>query len=78
MSLLALTLEAFFTEGLIGQRRASPHRIASYRDAFALLLAFAHQRTGRQPSQLRFEDLDAPLISAFLEHLEHGITVRAE
>lgn len=70
MSLLAPSLEAFFTERLISQRRVSPHTIASYRDTFSLLLAFAHQRTGRPPSRLKLEDLDAPLISAFLDHLE--------
>lgn len=59
MSLLAPTLEAFFTERLIGQRRASPHTVASYRDTFALLLAFAHKQTGRPPSRLWLEDLDA-------------------
>ena len=70
MSLLAPTLEAYFTERLIGQRRASPHTVASYRDTFGLLLAFAQQETGRPPSRLQLEDLDAPLIGAFLEHLE--------
>lgn len=70
MSLLAPTLEAFFTERLIGQRRASPHTIASYRTTFELLLGFAQQQTGRPPSRLQLEDLDAPLIGAFLAHLE--------
>jgi len=70
MSLLAPTLEAFFTERLIGQRQASPHTVASYRDTFRLLLGFAQQKTGRPPSRLELEDLDAPLIGAFLEHLE--------
>ncbi|MCA1697553.1 MAG: site-specific integrase [Actinobacteria bacterium] len=69
MTPLAPTLEAFFTERLIGQRQASQHTIASYRDTFALLLAFAQRQTGRPPSRLRLEDLDAPLIGAFLEHL---------
>jgi len=70
MTLLAPLLEVFFTERLIGQRRASPHTVASYRDTFSLLLVFAQQRTGRPPSRLQLEDLDAPLIGAFLEHLE--------
>jgi integrase/recombinase XerD len=35
-----------------------------------LLLAFANTQTGRPPSRLQLEDLDAPLIGAFLEHLE--------
>ena len=61
MTLLAPTLEAFFTQRLIDQR---PNTIASYRDTFRLLLAFAHDRTGRPPSRLALEDLDAPLIAA--------------
>jgi site-specific recombinase XerD len=70
MSALAPTLEAFFTERLIHQRQASPHTIAAYRDGWRLLLVFAHQRTGKQPSELDLADLDAALIAAFLEHLE--------
>ena len=71
MSALAPTLQAFFTDRLIGQRKASPHTIAAYRDTLRLLLAFASQTTDRQPSQLDIDDLDAPLIGAFLDHLEH-------
>jgi len=67
-----ILLEAFFTQRLIKQRQASPHTIASYRDTFRLLLQFAQQRLHREPSQLRFEDLDAPMIGAFLDHLEKG------
>ena len=70
MTQLAPTLEAYFTLRLIGQRQASPHTVASYRDAFKLLLAFAAQQTGRPPSRLQLEDLDAKLIGAFLDHLE--------
>lgn len=70
MSLLAPTLEAFFVERLAGQRRASPHTIASYRDTFRLLLAFVERRTGTAPSRLDLAQLDAPLIGAFLDHLE--------
>ena len=71
MSALAPVLEAFFTERLIRQRRASAHTVASYRDAFRLLLGFARQHTGKEPCQLDLADLDAKLIGAFLEHLEH-------
>ena len=71
MSTLAPTLQGFFTERLIGQRQASPHTIASYRDTFRLLLGFAQRRTGKSPSALALEDLDATLIGAFLDHLEH-------
>jgi len=78
MSLLAPTLQAFFSERLIGQRHASPHTIVAYRDTIRLLLTFAAERTAKQPSVLDVDDLDAPLIGAFLDHLEHerGNTVR--
>ncbi len=70
MSVLAPSLEAFFTQRLAGQRHASPHTIAAYRDAWRLLLRFAQDRTGKEPSQLDLADLDAPVIGAFLDHLE--------
>ena len=78
MSLLAPTLEAFFTDRLITQKNASPRTIAAYRDTFRLLLRFAQQQTGKQPCKLDFADLDAPLIGAFLTHLEQdrGNTAR--
>ena len=78
MSTLAPLLQAFFTERLIGQRDASPHTIASYRDAVCLLLRFAQHRTGKAPHQLDIDDLDAPLIGAFLNYLEaeRGVAVR--
>lgn len=71
MSALAPTLEAFFTERLVGQRQASPHTIAAYRDTMRLLLRFAAERLGKQPSTLDLAELDAPLIAAFLDDLEH-------
>jgi site-specific recombinase XerD len=72
MTALAPALQAFFTERLITQRNASPQTIAAYRDTFKLLLAFAHERIGKQPFELDFEDLDAPLIGVFLTHLEQA------
>jgi integrase/recombinase XerD len=71
MTLLAPTLQAFFTERLMTQRQASPHTVAGYRDTMRLLLAFASEQTGKQPSRLEVSDLDVRLISAFLDHLEH-------
>ncbi len=70
MTLLAPTLQAYFTERMITQRDSSPQTIAAYRDTFRLLLAFASQRTGKQPCELDIDDLDAELICAFLNHLE--------
>jgi site-specific recombinase XerD len=71
MTALAPTLEAFFTDRLARQRRASGHTIAAYRDTWRLLLAFASANAGKQPSSLEITDLDAPLIGGFLDHLEH-------
>ena len=70
MTLLAPTLQAFFTERMINQRQASPHTIASYRNTFRLLLRFVQDRTGKTPSNLDWADLDVGAISAFLDHLE--------
>lgn len=71
-------LQGFFTQRLMQQRQASPHTIASYRDAFRLLLRFAQGRLRKAPSVLSLEDVDAPLILAFLDELEstRGITAR--
>lgn len=63
-------VQGFFTDRLQTQLGASPHTIASYRDTFRLLLVFASERLARQPSKLRVEDLDAPLVVAFLDHLD--------
>jgi integrase len=67
---LAPTLQAFFTDRLTRQRHASGQTIAAYRDTWRLLLRFTADRTGKQPGQLDIADLDAPLIGAFLDHLE--------
>ena len=78
MSTLAPTLQGFFTDRLARQRQASGHTVAAYRDACKLLLAFACKRIGKPPSHLDIADLDAALIGAFLDHLEHqrGNSVR--
>ena len=76
---LAVLLERFFTQRLMNQRQASPHTISSYRDTFRLLLQFAQQRLHKSPARLSFEEIDAPLIAAFLDDLEkrRGITIRS-
>src|SRR5215475_4326608 len=76
---LAPVLERFFTQRLMQQRQASPHTITSYRDTFRQLLKFAERTLHKPPSRLSLEELDAPLIVAFLEDLENqqGISVRS-
>ena len=70
MTTLAPVLQAFFTERLMAQRRASSHTITGYRDTLRLLVGFACAKTGKTPSALDIADLDAPLVAAFLDHLE--------
>ena len=67
---LTSLVQRFFTERLVRQQRASPHTVASYRDAFRLLLRFAQDRLGTAPAALALDDLDASLISAFLDYGE--------
>lgn len=71
-------LTRFFSQRLIQQKRVSRHTISSYRDTFRLLLRFAFSDLGKDPSALAWEDIDAPLISAFLDEQEKqkGISPR--
>jgi site-specific recombinase XerD len=70
MSILATTLQAFFTDRLICQRQVSPHTLTAYRDTWRLLLVFASAQRSKEPSKLDIDDLDATLVGAFLDHLE--------
>jgi len=70
MTALAPILQGFFTDKLARQRQASPNTIAAYRDTCKLLLDFASRQARKQPCQLDIADLDAPLVTAFLQHLE--------
>ncbi|MCP5070851.1 MAG: tyrosine-type recombinase/integrase [bacterium] len=70
MTSLAPLLQAFFSDRLYKQRQASPHTVCAYRDTFRLLLEFAQRHLGKAPFDLHLADFDAPLIGAFLNHLE--------
>lgn len=71
----AVLLESFFTQRLMKQRLASPHTIKSYRDTFHLLLLFSQKHLRKQPSQLELTDIDAPLITAFLDDMEKNRSI---
>lgn len=75
----AVLLENFFTQRLVKQRQASPHTIASYRDTFRLLLQFAQKQLRKSPSQLAIEEIDARLITTFLDEMEksRGVSARS-
>lgn len=66
----AVLLQEYFCQRLIAQRDASPATVASYRDTFKLLLGYARDRMRKMPTDLVLADIDAPLVLAFLAHLE--------
>ena len=63
-------VQDYFCQRLIAQRDASPATVASYRDTFRLLLGYARDRIRKKPTELVLADIDAPLVLAFLAHLE--------
>ncbi len=67
---LSRLLQGFFTSRLLEQQGASPHTVASYRDAFRLLLGFAGERLQRAPSALTMTDFGPAFLGDFLLHLE--------
>lgn len=70
MTQLAFHIETFLREHLPRHRGVSPHTCDSYAYSFQCLFEFAADRFSTQPSALSLEQIDAPLISSFLEHLE--------
>jgi site-specific recombinase XerD len=70
MTSIAPHITAFLRERLPVERRASAHTCATYAYAFQLLFAFTGHRLKIAPSALQLEHLDAPLVLAFLEHLQ--------
>jgi site-specific recombinase XerD len=78
MTALAAHLASFLREHLPKERRASQHTCEAYALSFQLLLGFAASRLKITPAKIEIERLDAPLILAFLEHLEkkRGNSVR--
>jgi site-specific recombinase XerD len=70
MILLAPHIAAFLQQRLPIERRASPNTCDSYAHAFRLLFEYASTCIKLPPSQLQLEQLDAPLIVNFLNHLE--------
>lgn len=70
MTHIAPHITAFLRERLTVERRASENTCDSYAYAFSLLFTYASERLKVRPSELHFEQIDAPLITRFLEHLE--------
>jgi integrase/recombinase XerD len=70
MTPIAPHIEAYLHETLAGHRGASQHTCDSYAYSFQLLFEFAAARHKVTPSSLMLEQIDAKLVSAFLEYLE--------
>lgn len=78
MSMLAPTLEKYFTSHLVLALGASSHTIAAYRDTWRLLLAFTSENTGARPAAVDISLLDSTLIGEFTRYLcdKRGNTAR--
>lgn len=63
-------LSDFLTKYLPGQRNASTHTIASYRDVFKLLLIFFDSVKSIKPEKIKASDLSKEHILHFLDWLE--------
>ena len=70
MTPLAPHIEAFLRQRLPLERGASINTCDSYAHAFRLLLQYASDSLKARPSELKLEQLDAPLILNFLRYLE--------
>lgn len=70
MTLIASHITSFFRERLPIEQAASPHTCSSYAYTFMLLFDFASKQLDISPSDLHLEHIDAPLVLAFLEHIE--------
>ncbi len=70
MTLIASHITAFLRQRLPVERGASENTCESYAYAFKLLFEYAGNCLKIAPSGLHLEQLDAPMIVDFLEHLE--------
>lgn len=70
MTPIAPLITNFLREHMPIEQGCSPRTCETYAHAFRLLFVFASQRLGIKPSQISFEQIDAPLILDFLAHLE--------
>jgi len=70
MTPVAPHIESFLREHLSVHRGASQHTCDSYAYSFQLLFEFAARGLKVRPSELTLEQLDAALVSRFLEYLE--------
>ena len=68
----AVCLRRFLTTYLAGLRGCSPNTVASYRDAFKLLIVFFRDERSIPPNKLTLDCVDVVTITGFLNWLETG------
>ena len=70
MTPIAPHITAFLQKRLATEQASSPHTCDTYAYAFQLLFEFMSRKLGVPPADLQLEQLDAPLVLEFLEHLQ--------
>ena len=69
-SSLGILVESFLTQRMSQQRQASPATLSAYKDALRLLFRFACAKLNKHINRLDIQDLDYPMVLAFLDYLE--------
>lgn len=77
MTPIAQHISAFLQQRLPMERGASENTCDSYAYAFQPLFLYAAQRFKIEPSALVFEQIDAPLVVDFLNHVRHEVVYTA-
>ena len=74
----ATLVRDFFCQRLLNQQNVSPNTVAAYRDTFRILLEFMQRHRKASTTASTLDDIDAPTVLAFLDHLEthRGNSVR--
>ncbi len=65
----AVSLRRFLTDHMAGLRACSPNTVASYRDAFKLLVIYFRDERNIPPERLTLELIDAAQVTAFIAWL---------
>lgn len=70
MTAIAPTIQAFFTDHLVTQRRLSPNTVRAYRDTWKLLLRYIGDHTATPVCRITIEQVDHDQVAGFLTWLE--------
>lgn len=70
MTLLAPSLQSYFTDHAHARKGLSPNTIAAYRDTWRLLIKYLTASTGVPADKIDLGMIDAEAVTTFLNHLE--------